>query len=1479
MANNIFNNFDIAYNSIANQNLTAANTLTIKVWNEIITTLKTQANVNAKYLTSLNKWLIGEGPVSIPGENSFVEYVTNFINNVPSIGYYASYNVNNDYELPTTKAVNKIAQDKASALDEDITNRLKTKADLVDGTVPLEQLDHAEVEEISIGKSTNYNLNSDGQVLTSKAINSIVNKKFNEAKDLIDNNTNKINTNKVNIENNTKSIQANTTYAQSLSQRITDTESTLKKKADLVDGKVPASQLPGYVDDVIEVNNYDDLPTPGESGKIYIVKSTNITYRWSGTQYTVIGKDLALGETPSTAFPGDRGKALELNTVKRTTENVSSTPLSQIKQLYGDTVAARVSDEYVLLVFGTTIENNTCSLTIYDKGSIKQFNNIWLNYTLGQVLHMGPNYMNSYTDTQIDKLISASPMSTYDLDLTEASWVRLAKVKDLTKNSSGQFIFDCYGMKANEEGTVLESIIGTTPKPNRKYEFEMDVTLRELYNRFNANMPFEIKLNTSHYSTKTALYFGADNTIVNNNKDTTSVPYIGARQPYKSLVQPIPTPIYVYINNDNGEYQIDTSRFIGVSPHPYISVKEEHFRLLIVGISYNQGPNGVIPIFTLYRNGIEILKNTEYIKYPTDLTADELAQFSVQIDNVNAEDIYRIEYQSEYEDGIIIDSITLNPVYDIDSTIFTVKGFIEGTDEYIQSVESTYPITKITEYDSHKEILTTSVFNVTCGLDDNGNLITDVLPITQSPELSGTDSSGGGSGGGSGGSGLTGTHGLASILLENYEGETYVCGLINFPNTGNYLGTYIEMKIENNLNFETLNRLEVVDIEEKTNNGEFQLLEGTKFESDFKYDFTLKTTLNKIKEHIDPYSTPGFEFTLSDSSSRKETILSFFRGSNIITVGSDKHEAPSVDINDLYSYFFAPSMRSQGGYTIENNTEIYNGVDALSYRVAPKMITTITKLSGTLTLQPYDSELTEVHVSWKGEEIVCPVVDGIATLEIDDVIKDNSYISVSEECFIGFYPDFNKDMDIVISINNVEISKDLELNFYEITGDFSVFGNSYKFHKTSDSYDLFSVYNKLDKIEKKLGETKENVSNISNKLISEFIEVDVSNYGLFYNINPYFVSSVVKHFYSNPHNINLNKTSRYCIFTYQGGSPHCDTMLGRVVAPTSMHIDFLDCILTTPYFELVLNGPYGEALDHPGLSIKCNKWYVQQGGSTFDVTDILKGVIILTTLDDTVMFNYNEGARYTLGQTTPALVCISSGAGGASKSFLVTYSYRYNGNELGANMLHATVVDVGSGTTYKWYLNFNNETYGDYDTIHRWVHSAFPDYTEVIESGINADDVLEIIEENAEQTSELDIGTSETFDGTSDNQIPTSKAVAEAVASAGGGKLYEHRISYIVSYNNASIFCRQQIINNYAEPYNSTTILDYLSIKSIGVCSPIEYYNNEIYTSPFLTNSSGVLRAKIEGLKISLAEDNTISIKGIESQGSVSQFEDVVTEL
>ena len=77
------------------------------------------------------------------------------------------------------------------------------------------------------------------------------------------------------------------------------------------DGKVPASQLPSYVDDVVEVYKEAEHTTKitAESDKIYVDIATNKTYRWSGSAYVGIGSDLALGETASTAYAGNKGKA------------------------------------------------------------------------------------------------------------------------------------------------------------------------------------------------------------------------------------------------------------------------------------------------------------------------------------------------------------------------------------------------------------------------------------------------------------------------------------------------------------------------------------------------------------------------------------------------------------------------------------------------------------------------------------------------------------------------------------------------------------------------------------------------------------------------------------------------------------------------------------------------------------------------------------------------------------------------------------------------------------------------------------------------------------------------------------------------------------------------------------------------------------------------------------------------------------------
>ena len=122
-------------------------------------------------------------------------------------------------------------------------------------------------------------------------------------------------------------------------------------------GIIPSAQLPSYVDDVIEVDTFSNLPGTGESGKIYIVQDTNLTYRWSGTDYVEISKSLALGETSSTAYPGDKGKA--------TTDKLNRIP----DKLITDTVNVKQSTTEAVLNFTTyrqeaqQVGRNTLTIT------------------------------------------------------------------------------------------------------------------------------------------------------------------------------------------------------------------------------------------------------------------------------------------------------------------------------------------------------------------------------------------------------------------------------------------------------------------------------------------------------------------------------------------------------------------------------------------------------------------------------------------------------------------------------------------------------------------------------------------------------------------------------------------------------------------------------------------------------------------------------------------------------------------------------------------------------------------------------------------------------------------------------------------------------------------------------------------------------------------------------------------------------------
>ena len=132
----------------------------------------------------------------------------------------------------------------------------------------------------------------------------------------------------------------------------------LDKKVSLDEnGMIPSSKLPSYVDDVVEFDgfvddgiivplslgagtvyivvyirakkrfaaqigltqeknyysnwgtreNYQELNANPHSGKIFVDRNTNKTYRWSGSDLVEVSESISLGETSSTAYAGDKG--------------------------------------------------------------------------------------------------------------------------------------------------------------------------------------------------------------------------------------------------------------------------------------------------------------------------------------------------------------------------------------------------------------------------------------------------------------------------------------------------------------------------------------------------------------------------------------------------------------------------------------------------------------------------------------------------------------------------------------------------------------------------------------------------------------------------------------------------------------------------------------------------------------------------------------------------------------------------------------------------------------------------------------------------------------------------------------------------------------------------------------------------------------------------------------------------------------------
>ena len=143
-------------------------------------------------------------------------------------------------------------------------------------------------------------------------------------------------------------------------------------------GKVPSTQLPSYVDDVIEGYLHEgkfyeeeghSTEITGESGKIYMDLTSENTYRWSGSTFVEISKSLALGETSSTAFAGDKGKVAydHANLTSGNPHNVTKAEVGlgnvdNVKQLAG--LASGTTEDHVVTFGANGYEVKDSGFTI-----------------------------------------------------------------------------------------------------------------------------------------------------------------------------------------------------------------------------------------------------------------------------------------------------------------------------------------------------------------------------------------------------------------------------------------------------------------------------------------------------------------------------------------------------------------------------------------------------------------------------------------------------------------------------------------------------------------------------------------------------------------------------------------------------------------------------------------------------------------------------------------------------------------------------------------------------------------------------------------------------------------------------------------------------------------------------------------------------------------------------------------------------------
>lgn len=207
-------------------------------------------------------------------------------------------------------------------------------------------------------------------------------------------------------------------------------------------GLVPSSQLPSYVDDVLEYANLAAFPATGSSGKIYLAQDTSKIYRWSGSTYIEI-----------TGSPGSTDSVAEGSTNLYFTDARSRSAISVTQNLsYNSTTG---------LITGPDLSGYLTSASASSTYQTQSGMSSYLTTTDAATTYQTQSGMSSYLTVST----AASTYQLVDPDLTAIAALA-GSSGILKKTAADTWTLDTSAYLTSISSTDITTALGFTPYDN-----------------------------------------------------------------------------------------------------------------------------------------------------------------------------------------------------------------------------------------------------------------------------------------------------------------------------------------------------------------------------------------------------------------------------------------------------------------------------------------------------------------------------------------------------------------------------------------------------------------------------------------------------------------------------------------------------------------------------------------------------------------------------------------------------------------------------------------------------------------------------------------------------------------------------------------------------------------------------------------------------------------------------------------------------